>query len=601
MAFDKIKTALEQAAVLDFPSPTAEVCLATDASATAVGAVLQQRQSAADSWRPLGFFSKKLEAAQLSYSTFDRELFAIFAAIRHFRHQLEGRRFQIWTDHKPLTYMLSQAADNRSARQQRQISFISEFTADIRHVPGSQNLVADLLSRPPAAVPEASAVKAVTVLTASAVTGGTAGVSSSSGEVQQEGNITAAARMAPPAVDLAALAAAQVDCLEVAQMKQNQALKVEKVLLGDVELWCDVSTGRQRPLVPVQWRQAVLAAMHSVSHPGIRATRRLVSARFVWPGLAAEVATWCRSCVNCQRAKVTKQPAAPVQPIPIPGRRFSQIHVDLVGPLPASSQGYAYMLTVIDRSTRWLEAVPLATTTATAVADALVATWISRFGVPEVLVSDRGPQFTSAVWEVLCKKLGIRHCTTTAYHPQSNGMVERAHRQIKDALRARLAGAEWPLHLPWVLLGLRVAPKEQSGLSSAELVYGAPLTLPGEFLRAPEHPPSDFVQQLRRQPSLAPTVKAPTFAEVVACPSKQLMAAEMVFVRRGAVAPPLAPQYEGPYRVVNRGSKVFELEIGGNRDMVTVDRLKPYLGQPMLPEQPPRRGRPPLVSSASPW
>jgi transposase InsO family protein len=118
-------------------------------------------------------------------------------------------------------------------------------------------------------------------------------------------------------------------------------------------------------------------------------------------------------------------------------------------------------------------AVPIKTISAVDCADAFIATWVSRFGVAANLTSDRGAQFTAVVWSALCLKLGISHQMTTAYHPQSNGMVERVHRQLKDALRSRLAGVLWPQHLPWVLLGLREAPKEDSGISSAELTYGA--------------------------------------------------------------------------------------------------------------------------------
>jgi transposase InsO family protein len=134
-----------------------------------------------------------------------------------------------------------------------------------------------------------------------------------------------------------------------------------------------------------------------------------------------------------------------------------------------------YIFTVIDWSTHWAEAIPLASVAAADCTDALITGWIARFGVPSQLTSDRGVQFVSAVWAALMRRLGIRHNMTVAYHPQSNGAVERFHRRLKDALRARAAAADWPLHLPWVLLGLRAAPREDSGVSAAELVYGAPL------------------------------------------------------------------------------------------------------------------------------
>jgi transposase InsO family protein len=124
---------------------------------------------------------------------------------------------------------------------------------------------------------------------------------------------------------------------------------------------------------------------------------------------------------------------------------------------------------MVDRSTRLLEAVPLRTMEAKVCVEAFINTWVARYGVPEAVTTDRRRQFTSALWDGLCQNLQINHISTTAYHPQSNGLVERTHRQIKDALRARLAGNKWPENLLWVLFGLRAAPKEDSAISSADL------------------------------------------------------------------------------------------------------------------------------------
>jgi transposase InsO family protein len=90
--------------------------------------------------------------------------------------------------------------------------------------------------------------------------------------------------------------------------------------------------------------------------------------------------------------------------------------------------------------------VPLRGIAAADVAEAFVATWVARFGVPAFITSDRGVQFASALWAATMRKLGIKHLMTTAFHPQSNGLVERAHRRLKEALKARLAGADWPAH-----------------------------------------------------------------------------------------------------------------------------------------------------------
>jgi RNase H-like domain found in reverse transcriptase len=148
-AFEKAKNSLADTALLDHPAASAAISLVTDASASHIGAVLQQRRRG-QPWRPLGFFSQKWSAAESRYSAFDRELFAVYSGILHFRHLLEGRPFAIFKDHKPLVGALSRAAEPRSDRQRRQLSFIAEFTAEIHHIAGPDNVVADTLSRPAA-------------------------------------------------------------------------------------------------------------------------------------------------------------------------------------------------------------------------------------------------------------------------------------------------------------------------------------------------------------------------------------------------------------------------------------------------------------------
>jgi transposase InsO family protein len=471
-AVEAAKQAVAQATHLVHPLPGAKISLFVDASADHVGAALQQRTAPSDPWRPLGFFLIKLEPAQTRYSAFNWELWACFAGIRHFRHMLEGRRFTIYTDHKPLTHALHRASDPWTARQCRQLAYIAEFTSDIQHVAGRDNVVSDTLSRPlPTCTAEESDPTLVAVVAA-----------------------------ADSSLDYAAIAARQKQCPEVAAAVASSALRVRPVMFNDSEVYCDFSTGTARPLIKAADKKQVFLAFHSLAHPGVRASRRLLAARVVWKGMAADINRWCRDCQPCQRGKVTQQPAAAMQAIPVPEQRFHHIHVDIVGPLPVSKEGFAYMLTAIDRTTRWLEVTPMKNMDAVTCADAFVTSWITRFGVPALVTTDRGTQFTSAVWTGLCRRLGITQLYTTAYHPQANGMVERAHRQIKDALRSRQAGNGWPEHLPWVLLGLRASPKDDSAISSAELAYGSPLVLPGQI----PHQSSDLVTAVEPPPQQQP-------------------------------------------------------------------------------------------------
>jgi hypothetical protein len=213
--------------------------------------------------------------------------------------------------------------------------------------------------------------------------------------------------------------------------------------------------------LPARFRAAAVWSLHNIHHPGVRASRRLVCASFCWPKMGCFVSALVRNCLQCQKSKVHRHVTLQAAHIPVPVRRFAHLHVDLVGPLPRSS-GFSYLFTVVDRTTRWPEAIPLTSITAADCAAALLQGWIQRFGVPDTITSDRGPQFTSSLWASLCTLLSIKHTQTTAYHPQSNGLVERFHRRLKDALRARAAGVDWCVHVPWVLLGMPTAWREDS-------------------------------------------------------------------------------------------------------------------------------------------
>ena len=152
---------------------------------------------------------------------------------------------------------------------------------------------------------------------------------------------------------------------------------------------------------------------------------------------------------------------------------------------------------MINRTLRWPEAIPFSSIMAESCARALISTWVSRFGVPALLNSDRGAQFTSSVWSKVCSVLGISLIQTTSFHPQSNGMIERFHHSLKCALRARMAGSHWVSHLPLVMLGLRTAPIDDSNFSPAEAVYGTNLSLPGQFIEHSKFPPEVFLRKVK--------------------------------------------------------------------------------------------------------
>ena len=558
-AFQDSKTALADVTMLTHPRRNAPTSLTVDASDLAVGAVLQQLVHGV--WKPLAFFSKQLRPPERKYSAFDRELLALYLGVRHFRYFLEGREFVAFMDHKPLTFCMAKTSDMWSSRQQRHLAYISEFTTDIRHVQGKNNHVADALSR----------------ATISAL---------------HEG------------IDYAAMAASQKEDPGIhAYRTAITGLKLEDVPFGPrgITLLCDISTGHPRPIVPTGWRRKVFDLVHGLSHPSVRATRQLITAKFVWHGIHKQVGLWAKACIPCQTCKVHRHIRAPLETFQVPCRRFDHINVDLVGPLPPSN-GYTHLLTVVDRFTRWPEAIPLSNTSTHTCAQALVAHWIARFGIPMDMTSDRGSQFTSRLWASISQLLGTKLHHTTAYHPQSNGLVERFHRHLKSALRTRLSGPNWLDELPWALLGIRTAPKEDLDCSLAELVYGAPLTVPGDFIANHGHH-SDHGFQLQRLRdtvgSLAPTPTSRHGTVPVSVPA-DLQRAKFVFVRRDAHRTCLQQPYEGPYRVMESGPKTFKLDMRGKTETITVDRLKLAhldVDSPVQLAQPRPRGRPPLKQS----
>ena len=222
-------------------------------------------------------------------------------------------------------------------------------------------------------------------------------------------------------------------------------------------IWCDVSTGHNRPYLTAKFRRKVFSSLHGLGHPWHRATKPLINTRFVWHGMNIDIARWCRTCKGCQTAKVSRHNTPVYGKFTEPTTRFDHVHIDIVGPLPYAN-GFRYLLNCVDRFTRLPEAIPIVDIRAETVDDAFFSGWIARYGTPATITTDRGAQFASKLWDNLCN------------HPQSNGMVERFHCQLKAAIMAHESPNPWTITLPAVLLGVRSAVKERLGRSAAEMI-----------------------------------------------------------------------------------------------------------------------------------
>ncbi|GBN05259.1 Retrovirus-related Pol polyprotein from transposon 412 [Araneus ventricosus] len=402
--------------------------------------------------------------------------------------------------------------------QLRQLDLIGIFTTDIRHLKGTGNVVADALSR-------------IHIFTIGL----------------------------PYAIDFQKMAEEQQTDPELQDtLSSNTTSLVLQPLLVDeppVTLHCDVSLGRIRPFVPENFRREVFTNLHSLSHPGIRASVRMIGERYVWPSMKADVTLWARTCLQCQQAKVSRHTRSKLSDFVPPSARFEHVHIDLVGPLPPS-EGFRYCLTCVDRFSKWPEAFPLVDISATTIATAFYSGWISRFGPPLRLTTDQGTQFESALFQVLTKFLGTVRQRTTSYHPAANGQVERFHRQLKAAIMAH-GKVQWPSALPTILLGFQATWKEDLEATTAGMVHGAPIRLPGEFLSpttdSPD--PSTFVGKSKEVMQRLLPPKTQNHGQHIVFVSKDLSSCSHVFLRTDALRKGLQPPYEGPFKCLTETKK----------------------------------------------
>ena len=536
-AFNAAKTALVNFTKLSYikDDPKTHLALTTDASDAGVGAVVEQEY---DSQRkPIAFFSAKLSPAQRRYSTFSRELLAIYLAVKHFRHLLEGRDFVIYTDHKPLTTAMRTNSDKYTAREIRHLDYLSQFSTDIRHVKGKDNTVADTLSR--------------------------TDIHALDNDVLSQ--------------DL--IAKEQKSDSTLQEVKTNTSLKLQEfpVPLSDGRLYCDISQANPRPYVPPALRKQVFRHLHGLSHPSKRATVKLIAERFVWPNMNTDIREWVSTCLKCQQYKIHRHTKSPIGTFSSPDARFSHLHIDLVGPMPMC-QDYQYLLTVVDRFSRWPTAVPIKDISASTVAKTILKEWISTFGTPQVITTDRGAQFQSSLFQEFSNLLGVKHIKTTAYHPQANGLVERFHRSLKTSLAARTDSTNWVDELPLILLAWRNTVKEDIGCSPAELVFGTPLSLPGEYfndsLDTASKPSTPFIQELRHKMARL-KYTPPRQQQTGTFIPQHLRDCKYVFVRNDTVRKPLTPAYQGPYKVIRHSNKHITIRRGNTTDTVSIDRTKP--------------------------
>ncbi|KAL1251972.1 hypothetical protein QQF64_019768 [Cirrhinus molitorella] len=261
-------------------------------------------------------------------------------------------------------------------------------------------------------------------------------------------------------------------------------------------------------VIPEKFRHIILELSHGdiAGHLGVRKTYDRVLQHFYWPLLKKEISQFIKTCHTCQ---VTGKPnqslkQAPLCPIPPVEQPFGYLLIDCVGPLPPSRSGSKFLLTVMCQSTRYPAAYAMRNITTRSV---VKAQFISIFGIPKVIQSDQGSNFTSKMFADILKQLGVQHRCSSAFHPQSQGALERFHQTLKSLLRAYFVelNRDWEEGLPWLLLAAREVTHSSLNFSPNDLVFGhkvrGPLAVVGEQLKGKQPPKSllEYVNGFRRR------------------------------------------------------------------------------------------------------
>ena len=261
-------------------------------------------------------------------------------------------------------------------------------------------------------------------------------------------------------------------------------------------------------VLPDSMREEVLSQIHSGAvggHLGVKKTIMKVQQRFYWCGYHKFISEWCRKCDLCHsRKKPNKTHRAPMQKYNV-GLPLERVAMDILGPLPQTNSGNKYVLVVSDYFTKWTEAYAIPNQEAMTVAKVFVEEFVMRFGVPRLLHTDQGRNFESELFKELCELLGICKTRTTAFHPQSDGMVERFNKTLEAMLSTVVSDnqKDWDEWLPYVMMAYRSSVHETTSHTPCLMMFGREMNLPIDIMFPPpphetrDANPSEYVQKLQ--------------------------------------------------------------------------------------------------------
>ena len=522
-AFEKLKMCCMTAPVLAFVDFEKEFQLETDASSEGLGAVLSQKQPDGK-WHPITFGSHELKGGEAKYHSSKLEFLALkWAITEQFQEYLQYRPFTVLTDNNPLTYVLM--TPNLNALGHRWVTALAGYNMTIRYLKGSDNKVANALSRIKARLDPDT----VTELLNHAKAGAPARAETDDIRIIEE------EERADQEVILRTVQLARQDkkfrnlrtedwhqaqlmdpviphVLDWLRLLRNNRVKLKDFLQGKAsEADCQAYGLRKKDfekrdhllfikttppenvgtilvfVVPVNRRQVAIDMCHrNTRHQGRDLTLSLMKGRFWWPGMATALCLAIQNCSRCKQFEAKCQLPG-MEPI-VCTQPFELVHVDYVGmevTMAAQEKPVVKnVLVVVDHFTHYVQAYITKNHTAHTTARVLYNNFFSVFGFPQKLLSDQGTEFTRDVIAAMCKLLGIEKIRTTPYHLQTNGSAERVHHTLQrmigklDPEKRR----KWPEYVGSVLIAYNTTRSQVTGYSPYFLMFGRRLRLPVDLL-----------------------------------------------------------------------------------------------------------------------
>lgn len=569
-SFRKLKNLLMTPPILQYPNFEKEFSITCDASNIAIGAVLSQPGENNEDL-PISFASRTLNSAETHYSAVQREVLAIVWAVKFFRPYIYGRCFKIITDHRPLTWLYS--ISNPASRLIRWKVELDEYDYKIVYKPGKSNQNADALSR----IKFPSKNKTTQEFLPSKPNLSFISSNLFTRSLPDLSKPEWSTNISPKNIKCDELFV--VTRSKANQLQTNSDSEVDSVLPNIIELTDDDEINK------------VLEEFHNSTlggHQGISRTYDRIKSYYKFSNMFDRIKQYVKNCPSCQKNKSCRNTKMPMKLTTTSEKPLEKIFLDIVGPLPVSMNNNKYILTLQDDLTKYSIAMPIPNQEAITISKVFVENFICKFGSPDFILTDQGTNFMSDVFKEMCKLLKIKKLQTTAYHPQTNGALERSHRTLTEYLRTYVDGdqSNWDTYLPYAMFCYNSTPHSSTNIMPFELLHGFKPTIPTSLKSNPQiyYNYDDYLFELKnrfnnsyqiaKDKLISSKEKSKTYYDRN-CNVVKFNTGDNVLVKNETQKNKFEPLWHGPYEIIeiisNENSK---LKMGRKLKIIHNNRLK---------------------------